>query len=159
MSSFFLATIRLIKCSAKVNTVYCTVFCKKRLSIFPSCSRDVTNQTPARESLGTGKSLNLFYNVLSFMVQEKLESFPSQGASVTNFKGRVHWINFLLFQERVNSFPPPAARSPPVSVTEFQPPYFPPPFSTASMALQQAKQLSTWIGQKKKQLLMWRILK
>ncbi len=67
-------------------------------------------------------------------------------------------IIFCCVQERVNSFPPPAARSPPVSVTEFQPPYFPPPFSTASMALQQATQLSTWIGLKiKKHFLMWRI--
>jgi hypothetical protein len=73
---------------------------------------------------------------------------------ISNFKGRVlQWKYFLVFQERVNSFPPPAARSPPVSVTEFQPPYFPPPFSTASMALQQATQLSTWIGPERETVL------
>ena len=62
----------------------------------------------------------------------------NQEESLTVFKGRPAENNCLsCLQERVNSFPPAAPRSPPVSVSDFQPPYFPPPFSTA-MALQQA---------------------
>ncbi len=120
----------------------------KKVSNFPFPSRvwSVTSRPD-----GDGKIANLFFTVYCpSWFRSSWKAFFLRRLRVTNLKGEFCTKNNLLvFQERVNSFPPPAARSPPVSVTEFQPPYFPPPFSTASMALQQAKQLSTCIGQKR----------
>ncbi len=98
---------------------------------------------------GEGKILTFFPVYCPSRFRGGWKAFLLRGRAWQILKGEFCIeIIFCYVQERVNSFPPPAARSPPVSVTEFQPPYFPPPFSTASMALQQAKQLSTWIGQK-----------
>jgi hypothetical protein len=53
-SSFFLATMRLKKMFSEKLILTIVLQTVKKVSDFPVSSRDVTNQTPARESLGTG---------------------------------------------------------------------------------------------------------